>query len=92
MKRNDLVADEVIPWGYLGRKRHRDRLTVHYRACASVSVLAEKKKKGERELYVLTSCWYQVVPSDFFPISSILNHLAVEPLNLSQVEVSHKAI
>lgn len=50
VKRDDLVADEVVSWGYLGRKRHGDRLTVHYRACASVFVLAEKKKKGERTL------------------------------------------
>ena len=42
--------------------------------------------------YEPTSPWYQVLPSGFLPSSSILNHLAVEPLNLSQVEVSHAAI
>ena len=59
-------------------------------SCAAVRKGQKVKEKGER--YALMSCWYQVFPSDFLPIWSILNHLAVALLNLSQVEESHKAI
>jgi hypothetical protein len=52
VKRDYLVTDEIFAWGHLGRERHRDRLAVHYRDFASISVvvLTEKKENGERTL------------------------------------------
>ena len=61
-------------------------------SCAAVRKGQKAKLREKGEQYALTSCWYQVFPSDSSPIWSILNQLAVEPLNLSQVEESHKAI
>lgn len=41
----------------------------------------------------MMSCWIHVEESpDFLPASSILNHCASEPLNLSQVVSPHEAM
>ncbi len=87
MERDDFVSDEILACRDIGRESHGYETAVHY-ARALVPVAEDE---GQRFRYALTSCWYHT-PSGFLPIWSILNHLALEPLNLSQVEVSHGAI
>ena len=43
VERDDLVADEVLPWGYVCGECHRDRRAVHCQACALVCVAQNKK-------------------------------------------------
>jgi hypothetical protein len=78
VQRDDLVSDEIVPCRYVRGESHRDRFAVHWSNLRVTTCSLGRDERGE--LYVLTSCWYQVVPSDFLPIWSILKNWAVEPL------------
>ncbi len=83
VERDDLVADEVLPWGYVCGECHRDRRAVHCRACALVCVAQKKKNDDEKEKTLRTD----VLHVKSGPIGLLANLVNFEPLGGRTIEL-----
>lgn len=83
---NDFLSDEVVAWSEGAWDSDGDGLAGLWRKMMSE---VREGEKGKR--YVRTSAMCHC-PFGFFPSSAILNHLAVEASNLSQLTEPHDAM